>query len=371
MGVPTLQESDKLKPVMREIPVTSPRPRLRTYLAAGYALLVIYASLSPFTGWQEQGLEFSEVLAEPLLLQYTWLDIAANLFAYLPFGLLLGLALRAHFGAWWSALLATLGGLALSAAMEYAQMYLPMRTSSNLDLLTNSIGALTGALLAVSIAPRAWFALHLADRRMRLFHAGAVADFGLALAALWMFAQVNPSLPMLGNVFISGVARPPFAVVQPEPFNWVESAAVALNLLMMGMLLLTLLRQRRHVVNVLLLVLCAVALTKFVAAAVLLKSWALLLWLNSEAMLGTFTGVLLLIAAGRLPRARLLFCAMCVALAYLSLAHGLLDSGAPSAAMRLYQWRYGHLLTYNGLSQTVALVFPFLMLGYLWRIRNR
>ena len=220
-----LQESDKLDPAMREIPVTSPRPRLRTYLAAGYALLIVYASLSPFTGWQEQGLEFSAVLAAPLLQAYTLSDAVVNLLAYIPFGLLLGLALRAHFGAGLSALLATLGGVVLSATMEYTQMYLPVRTSSNLDLLTNSIGALAGVLLAVSIAPRAWFALHLRHWRMRLFHADASMDFGLALVALWMFAQVNPSLPMLGNVFISEVARPPFAVVQPEPFNWVESGA--------------------------------------------------------------------------------------------------------------------------------------------------
>jgi hypothetical protein len=52
------------------------------------------------------------------------------------------------------------------------------------------------------------------------------------------------------------------------------------------------------------------------------------------------------------------------------LAHWILDSGEPSAAMRLYQWNYGHLLNYNGLSQTIALVFPFLMLGYLWRAKN-
>lgn len=207
---------------------------------------------------------------------------------------------------------------------------------------------------------------------MHLFRTDAPSrDFGLALVVLWMFAQVNPSLPMLGNMFISEVARAPFVVVQPEPFNWMESAAVALNLLMVGILLLTLLRQRRHVVNMLLLILGAVVLAKFIAAAVLLKSWALLLWLNSEAMLGTFTGVLLLAAASRLQYARLLLCAVCVALAYLSLAHGLLDSGAPSSSMRLYHWHYGHLLTYNGLSKTVALVFPFLMLGYLWRIRNR
>ena len=356
---------------MKDIPITRPSPHLRAYLAAGYTLLIVYASLSPFTGWQEQGLEFSAVLAEPLWQTYSPFDAVVNLLAYIPFGLLLGLALRARFGAGSSVLLATLGGLALSAAMEYAQMYLPNRVSSNFDLLTNSIGVLTGALLAVSIAPRAWFALHLANWRMRFIRTGTGADFGLVLVALWIFAQVNPSLPMLGNVFISEAARAPFAVVQPEPFSWLECTAVLFNLLMKGTLLLTLLRQRRDAVIALVLILCAVALVKFVAAAVLLKSWALLLWLNSEAMLGIFAGMLLLAAASRLPHAWLTKFAALVTLAWLVLTQIVLDSGAPSAAMRLYQWHYGHLLTYNGLSQTVALVFPFLMLGYLWRIRNR
>ena len=249
-------------------------------------------------------------------------------------------------------------------------MYLPVRTSSNLDLLTNGIGALVGALLAVSIAPRAWFALHLAAWRRRLFYSGAGADFGLALVALWIFAQVNPSLPMLGSVFISEAAHAPFAV-QHKPFDWLDCAAVSLNLLMKGALLLTLLRQRRDAVIALVVVLCTVALAKFIAAAVLLKSWALLLWLNSEAMLGILAGMLLLAAASRLQHAWLTKFAALVTLSWLALTQGVLDSGAPSTTMRLYQWRYGHLLTYNGLSQTVALVFPFLMLSYLWRIRKR
>ena len=369
--MPTGQESDKLDPTMSEHSTTSRRTRLRTYLAAWYALFIVYGSLSPFTGWQEQGLDFFAVLAAPLGQTYTWFDTVVNLLAYFPFGLLLGLTLRARLGAGWTLLLAIMGGAALSAAMEYAQMYLPSRTSSNLDLLANSAGALAGALLAVSIAPRAWFALHLRRWRTRLFHTHASRDFGLALVALWMFAQVNPSLPMLGNVFISEVVRPLFEVIHDEPFSWLESMAVALNLLMLGMLLLTLLRQRRHAASALLLVLCLVALAKFVAAAVLLKSWALLLWLNSEAVLGIFAGVLLLVAAGGLPRTRLIWVAAFTALSYVVLAHWVLDSGAPSAAMRLYQWRYGHLLNYNGLSQTIALVFPFLLLGYLWRVRSR
>ena len=355
---------------MKETIATSPRAPLRTYLAAGYALFIMYASLSPFSGWQEQGLEFSAVLAFPLLQQYTWFDAAANLLGYLPFGLLLGLALRARFNSSWTVLLATLGGIALSAMMEYAQMYMPVRISSSLDLLTNSSGALAGAILAVSIAPREWFALHLTYWRMHFFHDGGGVDFGLALVALWMFAHINPSLPMLGNVFISEVARAPFVVAQTKPFNWMESMAVLLNLLMLGMLLLTLLRIRRQAVSTLLLVLCAVAVAKFTAAAILLKSWALLLWLNGEAMLGIFSGALLLIAVSGLSRTQLLKSAALVALGYWVLAHWILDSGEPSAAMRLYQWNYGHLLNYNGLSQTIAYVFPFLMLSYLWRVRD-
>lgn len=349
--------------------LTSSRARLRSYLVAGYVLLIAYASLSPFSGWQAQGLKFSEVLTAPLLQHYTWFDVTANLLSYLPLGLLLGLALRAHFGTGWSILLSTLGGMTVSAAMEYAQMYLPVRTSSNLDLLCNSAGALGGALLAASIAPRAWFG-YLVQWRMRLFQRGSEVDFGLLLLSLWVFAQINPSLPMLGNVFISVAAPHPFATASAVSFSWLESAAVALNLLMLGVLLLTLLRGRHHVEGVL-LVLCLVALAKFIAAAVLLKSWALLLWLNGEAMLGIFAGLLVLVAASRLPRMRLMWFGVLTTLCYLVLAHGVLDSGAPSAAMRLYQWNYGHLLNYNGLSQTIALAFPLLLLAYIWRIRNR
>jgi hypothetical protein len=142
---------------------------------------------------------------------------------------------------------------------------------------------------------------------------------------------------------------------------------VALNLLMLGILLLTLLRSRRHAVAGLLLVLFVIALTKFIAAAVLLKSWALLLWLNGEAMFGIFAGVIMMALIGWLARPYLMRLGMVVACLYLLLAHGILDSGSPSAAMRLYHWHYGHLLNYNGLSQTVMLLFPLLLLGYLWR----
>jgi VanZ family protein len=345
-----------------------PRSLLRRYLASGYALFIAYASLSPFSGWREQGLAFQEVLASPLAQTYTAFDALSNLLAYLPFGTLVGLTLHAHLDAKRSVLWAALGGLLFSAAMEYLQMYLPSRTSSNSDMLANGIGMLLGALLAVVMVQHAWFA-RITEWRIGLFRKEAGVDFGLALVLLWMFAQINPSLPMLGNVFITEPAYRMFAAIPEEPFNGWESAAVALNLMMAGLLLLTLLRERRHAVVGVVLMLCAVALAKFVAAAALLKSWALLLWLNGEALLGIVAGLLLMAGIGWLSRLWLSRATALAALSYLVLVHWVLDIGTPSAAMRLYHWHYGHLRNYNGLSQTVSSLFPLLLGGYLWWAR--
>ena len=351
---------------MKDKLINSPRYRLHCYLAAGYALFIVYVSLSPFYGWQEQGLFFIDVLTAPLVQTFTWFDFILNCAAYVPFGFLLANMLRRRRPAVQILLLATLTGLLLSVMMEYAQMYLPTRVSSNGDLLSNSFGAFFGAMFALKIAGLSWFS-RIAIWHEKWFKRETIVDFGLALLALWMFAQINPSLPMLGSVFVREVARWPFDIVPESPFKLLECAEVALNLLLLGILLSTLLRERRHTMSALLLVLCAVTLTKFIAAAVLLKSWALLLWLNSEAVLGIIAGLLLLAAAMRLPRSRLPAYGALAAISYLILVLGLLLDSSPSAAMRLYYWHYLHMLNYNGLSQLILVLFPVLLLGYLWR----
>ncbi len=355
---------------MGELLITENRARLRTWLASGYALFIAYASLSPFSGWREQGLDFTEVLRVPLLLTYTAFDATVNLLSYLPFGFLAGIALRARFGGLPSVIGSLCLGVLLSAGMEYLQMFLPARISSNVDLLSNSAGALLGALLAVSITSWAWFFTRLTRWRSDFFHQGKEMDFGLALLALWMFGQINPSLPMLGNVFISEMARQPFAMPQRSPFDWWESGAVTLNLLMLGALMLTLLRLPRNIVTSLLTVLSVVALAKFATAVVLLKSWALLLWINSEAVMGMLLGMLLLFSVLWLPRAAIIVSGAAVAITYFVIVNFVFDSNTPAAAMSVYHWHYGHLLNYNGLAQTIALIFPLLLLFHLWRVRK-
>ncbi|MDH2917813.1 MAG: VanZ family protein [Sideroxydans sp.] len=344
--------------------------RLRLWLLFGYCLFIVYASLSPFTGWRDAAFSFSEVLQQPLLQTYTGFDALLNVLAYIPLGLLLGLTLRARWGVLTSLLLACCLGLALSASMEFLQMYLPSRTSSNLDLLTNASGSFLGALLALSVIR--WTGLYdaLAHRREQIFRQGKTMDFGLALLALWMFGQCNPSLPMLGNVFISALDHQPFAAMKSSPFDAWESIAVLLNLLMLGALLLTLLRNKNQLILILLALLGSVALLKFSTAAVLLKSSAILLWVNSEAMLGILLGSVLLVMMRTLNVVMLARVAALISLAYLLVAHGILDSGTPAAAMSIYHWHYGHLLNYNGLAQTITLAFPLLLLLHLWRVRH-
>jgi len=110
---------------MRELFHTKSHARLRTWLVIGYTLFIVYGSLSPFSGWRGQGLDFTEVLRAPFQLTYTGFDAVINLLAYLPLGLLVGLTLRARFGALVSVILGLCSGVLLSASMEYLQMYLP------------------------------------------------------------------------------------------------------------------------------------------------------------------------------------------------------------------------------------------------------
>jgi VanZ family protein len=344
--------------------------RLGVWLVSCYILFILYASLSPFSGWRDQGLSFVEVLKLPLLLNYSTSDTVLNVLAYLPLGLLMGLILRTRISALPSLISACLFGISLSISMEYLQMFLPVRTSSSLDLLTNSCGTLIGALLAISMTRWTSLLNLLTDWRNHTFLHDKKMDFGLALLALWLFGQINPSLPMLGNVFISQVAHQPFAAAVTAPFHLAESAAVMLNLLMLGTLLLTLLRNKMTVTTILLLALSCVALIKFITAAVLVKSSAMLMWINGEAMLGILLGTAALLAMRRLNLHAIVRIGMLQTLGYIVIAHLVLDSGTPAAAMSIYQWHYGHLLNYNGLAQTITLAFPVLLFMHLYRLRN-
>ncbi|MHB1591847.1 MAG: VanZ family protein, partial [Sulfuricella sp.] len=116
-------------------------------LAAAYALLIVYGSLYPFSGWlpAEDMLAF---LTDPWPRYIIRSDIIINILVYLPMGLLVARALRYRLRPGAAVIAATALCLLLSLTMESLQALLPDRVSSLLDLLLNGLGGLGGALLA-------------------------------------------------------------------------------------------------------------------------------------------------------------------------------------------------------------------------------
>src|SRR5216684_2869470 len=65
---------------------------LARYLFIAYALLVVYASLHPFSGWRDQGVPQFAFLTARFPRPYLPFDLAANLLGYMPLGFLAVLA---------------------------------------------------------------------------------------------------------------------------------------------------------------------------------------------------------------------------------------------------------------------------------------
>lgn len=171
-------------------------------LALAYAALIVYASLYPFTGWRDQGVNPVEFLGSGFPKYWTAFDFAANVLGYCPLGFLLALSFlrrgilaslpKTNPGAIVFALVAS--GL-LAFTMEVLQNYLPTRVSSNVDFVLNTLGGLIGAVAAAL--------LELAgaiDRwsRFRVRWFVAEARGALVLLALWPFALLFPAAVPLG-----------------------------------------------------------------------------------------------------------------------------------------------------------------------------
>ncbi|MGA1349625.1 MAG: VanZ family protein [Burkholderiaceae bacterium] len=178
-------------------------------VALGYGLALLSLSLFPFSGWQDAPGSPWAFLFEDLPRYRTQFDIWSNLLAYIPMGLV------------WASLFGRLkqneqqgskGSMAgpvlkaavlcvvLSFLMECLQTYLPTRRAQWLDLLTNSLGGLAGALLwALGRRVQSIY-----QRQRRPFR-GVICmtplpggwPVGLGLMGLWLLAQATGQSPWL------------------------------------------------------------------------------------------------------------------------------------------------------------------------------
>jgi hypothetical protein len=151
----------------------------------------------------------------------------------------------------------------------------------------------------------------------------------------------------------------------------VQAAGTAFQVLGVGLFAALLLRRRRNTGTIVVALIVGALFLKGVAAAVMLKPAIWQSWLKPGALIGIPVGAVLLLIAIALPRpVQVALCAIALlsSLGAPVLAPETLSARAPLA---IFDWHYGQLLNYNGLTRTALLVWPLLTAAWLFALAGR
>jgi VanZ family protein len=336
-------------------------------LALAYTLLVVYASLQPFRDWRQPSAEILHFLSAPWPRYITLDDVLINVAAYVPLGFLLALALGTRLRAPWSVLGAALLAAVLSLAMEYVQAFLATRIASRVDLLTNGAGGLFGAMAALLFSPSRFPGRRIAAWRARVLVSGAVADSGLVIAFLWLATHLHPTAQLFGAGNLRGTFELPARLHHaPQLLLSAEAAIVFFNVLGMGLLVATLVRDPRRVLPLVLGVLGAGLALKTLAGVALFDAPNPFTWLTPGVGLGLATGVLLLLPLARAPRLLGLIAALiCLAVAVAAVNFAP-ENPYHTTPQKLLTTSATQLLRFSNIVRALSELWPFLAVGYLF-----
>jgi VanZ family protein len=342
---------------MRESP-------LARILFAVFAALTVYASLYPMEGWRDPGVSPFAYLTAPWPRHVTRFDIAVNVLGYVPFGFLAAAALQPQLRGRSAFAAATLCALVLTLILEAVQTYIPARIASNLDALSNVLGAAIGAAAAVRYGPMLLAEGPFARWRRSAFLSGSVVDLGLTLMGLWLFIQLNPTTLLFGagdlREFIG--AREPRGE-RPEFFIGIEALTAAANLTAAGLLASVLASPGAAVRAQIAILVAAALVVKTAAFAILMRAENVFAWFTPGAQVGLALGVAIVLFAASLPRGARLVTAALLIMAATVLVN--LAPPNPYLTASLKVWQQGHFLNFNGLTRLVSALWPFAALGYL------
>ena len=342
------------------------RSHLTPYLSGGYALLVVYASLYPLTGWHDSGGSPFAFLVAAWPRYTTAFDLATNLLAYLPLGFFGTVALRHRLGPLAACIAAAALGATLSFAMEVLQNYLPSRVPSNLDLACNAGGALIGGLSGARWGIR-WFDDARLERwRREALARGTVAELGVLLVAAWLMTQLSPETLLFGSGNLRQMLDlPPVQPFEAGRFASVEAAIATAGLLAAALITTLLLRRQARLLTVGLVGLAL--LVKTLAHALLFGPAAATAWLTPGNGLGISVGIGFWWLASFLP-AVLQRAVAALALLFATVMVNVAPDN-PYLHNALQIWNPGQFLNFNGLTRLICSLWPFLALPWLMTYR--
>ena len=346
-------------------PFPFPPQRPKPWMGAlwAYSLLIAYASLYPFNGWQ--GFDATRLTSALWPRFYSNADVAFNVVAYIPFGAIVCALWNRRDAAWLRVLMAAASAFLLSAGLETCQFFLVSRVPSTLDLAANTGGGLMGALLIMSPFGQHWLR-RTAQWRRRSVLDDNCADIGLMLVLGWLLAQTNPAIPFFeaGNMinqFTQSWKSNPYDPLYLLP----QGIGVALNVCGFALFVSVLLKPGRAIIIYVLSLMLSGLLLKLSAAAFMLRASASTEWLSPASVSGLLAGLIASVYLLRLQFRTRLFVAT-----LLVFAGGLMSKLSSiydpvEATLRLFNWQYGQLSNFNSLTRYLHEIWPLLALIFL------
>lgn len=341
---------------------------LARILALAYTVLVVYASLHPFSGWRDSGLSLFAFLNAGWPRYYTGFDLLVNVLAYVPLGFFWLPVAAAHAGRTTGIVFVCVALALLSGTLETLQNFLPSRVPSNVDLACNSLGALLGALAA-----QRWGSLLLSESRLlrwrhrHLAHE-PVGDYGLTLLGIWLLVQLSPENLLFGSGNLRVLLELPGALpFDAERFSRHESWIAAMGTLTIALMSSLVLRRPRYW-HVLLLLGLAILIRSF-AAALLIEPSRFLHWMTPGNLSGMGVGLVLALLLLRLNEGLRRVLAGALVMATTALVNIAPDN--PYLLQAAQVWQQGHFLNFNGLTRVASSFWPFFAMAFLmWKSRE-
>ena len=348
-----------------------------------YAVLILYASWYPFSGWQSIGVQAWEYLFEPLPYYWTRFDLLANIVGYVPLGALGTLALYPKLRGAPAALAAFLLGTVISALLEAGQTFLPSRVASNLDLVLNAGGSLLGAVAGIFLSPLLQQS-RLATARNNWFNQDASSV--LIVMALWPLAQIYPRgylfghgqmLPLLSawlshametRIDLSAIALRGIQLTVQE--YWLAETIITASGLTGAVLTMLCVLRKQAPMTLLVLMVTGAALTvKSLASALVFGPDNTFAWLTPGAQGGLLIGAMMIAGLTFAPpnaQRRLAAFSLLLGIAVANIV-----PANPYFVATLQSWMQGKFLNFSGAAQFLSFAWPFFALWFLLHPMHR
>lgn len=361
------------------VPTTSSVSYFARVSALIFTLLIIYASLYPFTGWRNIGVHPFSYLTDKLPYYRTYFDIWTNIVGYMPLGMLMIFALYPNLKSYKAFLVACLFGILLSGSMEAIQTYIPTRVPSILDLLTNSCGTILGACLGLwtrTYFLKKGFFIQLRDKWFV-----PTASRGLVVIGLWPLALIYPQNHVfgLGHFFalfsdwFSSAFDTPIDLttlwintfqLRPEAY-WLADIIITVCGFTSALLtLFVLLKRQAPKLRITLCFVIIMAAIKTLSCALFFEPENAFIWITPGTIAGLILSVPILVGLSFAPQAIKKRMAIVALILGLLVVNFIPDN--PYFIETLQTWSQGNFLNFNGAAQFLAILLPFLALWYLF-----